>query len=55
MKKKGDGTYLKKNRKRYALCKVCHEEYNISVYAKLDRKKGYICPKCRGGKNESIV
>ena len=52
-----DGSYRKRNKPgmRFALCKVCHEEYNISVYAKLSKKKGYICPRCRGGKNESIV
>lgn len=44
--KKKDGTYKKKDGLRYALCKGCKKEYNISVFQEV-KKQGYVCPKCR--------
>lgn len=46
MKRKGDGTYLKKNRKRYAFCNKCRKEYNISILKVMPKYGGYECPKC---------
>lgn len=47
-----DGTYEKKGMKglRFALCKECKNEYNVSAFAEVS-KRGYVCPKCRGGKS----
>ena len=32
--------------RRYERCKVCKENWNISIEAKIP-KSGYVCPKCR--------
>ena len=36
---------------KYRLCRVCGEEWNVSV--KEPSNRAYICPKCRAKKKES--